>query len=625
MSSASHQDQDFKEQVRQATDIVELVGSFLQLRRQGSGYVAICPWHDDSHPSLQVNPKRQSWKCWVCDIGGDAFSFVMQHERIGFREALELLADKAGIVPPQAARPRAEPGSPDDKRTLYQAARWAEEQFHRCLLQDGAAQPAREYLRERGITDESIQQFQLGFSPPDWTWLLSRARQRFSPQVLTAAGLCGRSETSGKYYDRFRGRLMFPIRDAQDKTIAFGGRILPTQTDQKGAKYVNSPDTRLFLKNEHLYGLNLARHALVKDREIVVVEGYTDTIMAHQVGVGNVVAVLGTALGENHIRLLKRFADRITLVLDGDEAGQRRTNEILELFVAAQVDLRILTLPAQLDPCDFLLQQGGDAFRQMLGEAMDALEHKVRIATQGIDLVRDTHRANQALEEILGTMARAPKLRAEVAGQARLREHQILARLARHFGVADDQLRTRLGELRRKSSSRPAARSEKKPVEQPAAPAPHVRDMDPRDIELLEVLVLHPEYVGLAISAIDVGQLHSPPARKIFHTIHWLHDEQRTPDFGNVLTALEDPAMKNIWVEVDERAQAKAPEAQEDARQRLQGLIDDYHYFREKRRRQHMEAALQEKKLNEEEELDALQMLIAQERSRRGISGPKEG
>jgi len=625
VSSASYQDQDFKERVRQATDIVELVGSFLQLRRQGSGYVALCPWHDDSRPSLQVNPKRQSWKCWVCDVGGDAFSFVMQHERIGFREALEFLADKAGIEPPKSTQPRTEPGSPNDKRTLYQAARWAEEQFHRCLLRDPVAEPALKYLRERGISDESIERFQLGFSPPDWTWLVNRARQSFSPQVLIAAGLCGRSETSGSYYDRFRGRVIFPIRDVQDKTIAFGGRILPSLADQKGAKYVNSPETRLFLKNEHLYGLNVARESLAKAREIVVVEGYTDTIMAHQVGVGNVVAVLGTALGENHIRLLKRFADRITLVLDGDEAGQRRTNEILELFVAAQVDLRILTLPEQLDPCDFLLQQGGDAFRQLLTGAIDALEHKVRIATQGVDLVLDTHRANQALEDILGTMARAPKAGAEAAGQTRLREHQMLAHLARRFGVADSQLRTRLSELRRRSQPRPKTVAETKPSQEAAAPPPHVRDMDPRDLELLEILVLHPEYVDQAIAAIDVGQLHSVPARKIFYTIHWLHDEQRTPDFGNVLTALEDPAMKNIWVEVDERAQAKAPEAQEDARQRLQGLIDDYRYFREKRSRQHMAAALQEKKLNEQEELDALQRLIAQERSRRGISGPKDG
>jgi len=621
VSFAHHQDQDFKERIRQATDIVELIGGFLQLRRQGSGYVALCPWHDDTRPSLQVNPKRQSWKCWVCDLGGDVFSFVMQHERIGFREALELLANRAGIPLPTSPQPRTEPGSPNDKPTLYKAAQWAEETFHRCLMRDPVAEQAREYLHQRGITDESVRRFQLGFSPPDWTWLLDRARQVFSPPVLVAAGLCGRSEQSGRYYDRFRGRVIFPIRDVQGKPIAFGGRVLPSLADTQAAKYVNSPETRVFQKNEHLYGLNVARDALAKSREIIVVEGYTDTIMAHQVGVDNVVAVLGTALGENHIRLLRRFADRITLVLDGDEAGQRRTNEILELFVAARVDLQILTLPQNLDPCDFLLQQGGDAFRKLLEDAVDALEHKVRIATQGIDLVRDTHRANQALEDILGTLARAGKLRAEEAGDVRLREYQMLARLARRFGVPDNQLRTRLGELRRRTASRP----EKKPDDDASASTLHVRDMDPRDVELLEILVMHPEYVGQAIAEVDVGQLHCQPARKIFYTIHWLHDEQRPPDFGNVLTALDDPALKNIWVEVDERAQAKAAEAQEDARQRLQGLIDNYRYTMEKKGRRHMEAALQEKKLNEQEELYALQMLIAQERNRHGISEPKDG
>ncbi|MCH5376398.1 MAG: CHC2 zinc finger domain-containing protein, partial [Planctomycetes bacterium] len=184
MSFATHQDQDVKERIRQATDIVELIGGHLQLRRQGSGYVALCPWHEDKHPSLQINPKRQSWKCWVCNVGGDVFSFVMQHERIGFREALEMLADKAGIPLPTAPQPRTDPGTPNDKPTLYRAAQWAEEQFHRCLLRDPKAEEAREYLRQRGITEDSIQRFQLGFSPPDWTWLVDRARQTFSPPVL---------------------------------------------------------------------------------------------------------------------------------------------------------------------------------------------------------------------------------------------------------------------------------------------------------------------------------------------------------------------------------------------------------------------------------------------------------
>ncbi len=199
-----------------------------------------------------------------------------------------------------------------------------------------------------------------------------------------------------------------------------------------------------------MYALDLARDRVAKLREIVVVEGYTDVMMAHQVGIDHAVAVLGTALGPRHIQLLRRFADRVILVLDGDEAGQRRTNEILELFVAAQVDLRILTLPEEFDPCEFLLERGAEPFRELLGTAVDALEHKTRVATRGIDVLRETHKANQALEDILATIAKAPAQVTGAAADVRLREQQLLTRLARQFGLPEQELRSRVNDLRRK-------------------------------------------------------------------------------------------------------------------------------------------------------------------------------
>ena len=618
VSFAAHHDHDVKDRIREATDIVELIGSHLQLRRQGSGYVTHCPWHNDTRPSLQVNPRRQSWKCWVCDIGGDVFSFVMKREGVDFREALQLLADRVGIALPTAPQAPVSPGSPEDKATLYRAVQWAQDQFHRCLLQDAAAEPARLYLEQRGLTAETIAKFGVGFSPDEWTWLLDRAgHTSFSPQVMVAAGVCGRSEKSGRHYDRFRGRVLFPICDVQGRPIAFGGRVLPPAASDT-PKYINSPETRLYAKSDQLYGLQLAREQVARLREIVVVEGYTDVMMAHQMGLDHVVAVCGTALGPRHLKLLKRFADRVILVLDGDEAGQRRTNEVLGLFVGQALDLRILTLPAQLDPCEFLLTEGPEIFRQHLAAAVDALEHKVRSCTQGIDLLAETHRAHQALEEILTTLAGSPQSQ---LGETRLREHQLLARLARQFGVTVAQLRQRLGELRRKT----VKRRREDTVEKSPEPAIGLREMHPRDIELLEILAAQPEYVGEAIARIELGHLHSPPAREIFHTLHQVYEEGRSPDFGNVLTALEDPALKNIWVALDERANAKLEEADEDATQRLNRLIADYHYALEKKNRPHTEAALQDKRLDAQEELYVLQMLIAQERTRQGISGPKEG
>jgi DNA primase len=623
VSFTSPYQQDVKEQVRQATDIVDLVAAYIPLRHQGRIYVGLCPWHDDSRPSLQVNPERQSWKCWVCNVGGDVFNFLMQKEGIDFREALQMLADRAGIALESSPQARPAPGSPEDKRTLYQALQWAEEQFHRCLLQSPEAEAARRYVQERRLSPESVQRFKVGFSPDSWQWILDRARGTpFAPAVLEAADLVRKSSTSGRLYDTFKGRLIFPIRDPQGRTIAMGGRVLPGLASENVGKYINSRETRLFSKSDQLYGLDVARDAVSKAKEVVVVEGYTDVIAAHQVGLTHVVAVLGTALGPRHIRVLRRFVDRVILVLDGDEAGQRRTNEILDLFVAEQIDLRILTLPDELDPCDFLLQHGAEPFQALLAGAVDALEHKVRVATRGIQLTQDTHRANLALEDILATIAKAPQSAMTTPAEKRLREQQLLARLARQFGVAESEIRSRLNDLRRPTSSGVAA---SKPAAAPSEPPPRVRDFNPREIELLEILLVHPELVAQAVGEIEIGQLKSAPVRVIYHAFHSLLDAGRTPDFGNALTALDDSNLKNILVELDERAHAKAPEAQEDARARLQGLINHFRQELEARDQQQKLAALEAKHLSEQEELAALQHLIAQERNRQGISAPMDG
>ncbi|HEX5106375.1 MAG TPA: DNA primase, partial [Pirellulaceae bacterium] len=439
---------DAKEQVRQATDIVELVGKHLDLRRAGRGYVGRCPWHDDRKPSLQVNPDRQTWKCWVCDIGGDVFSFVMKREGCDFREALQMLADRAGInLDPGGKKKKIEPGSPDDKNTLYQCCEWAARQFHEFLLRSDGAEIARKYVEERNITPMSVERFRLGFVPNENGWLQSRARSTpFTPAVLEAAGLLSKYEDSGNYRDFFRGRVMFPIRDTQSRVVAFGGRILPQFATDNTGKYINSRETRLYTKSDALYALDIARIATQKSRQLTIVEGYTDVILCHQHGDNDVVACCGTAVNERHISLIKRFADTVYLVLDGDVAGQNSANRLLEIFVAAQLDLRLLTLPDELDPAEFMEERGGDAFRELLKGAIDALEHKIRHVTRGIDLARDTHRANQALEEILRTIAAG--LPAGTLDQAGLRAQQLLARLARQFVLDEADVRGRFNQLR---------------------------------------------------------------------------------------------------------------------------------------------------------------------------------
>ncbi len=549
-----------KEQVRQAIDIVDLVGRYIPLRRQGRNYVGLCPWHDDSRPSLQVNPERQSWRCWVCAIGGDVFSFVMKMDGVSFPEALVLLADRAGIpLHPKGLKVSAE-GS-EDKRHLFRVMAWAEQQYRECLLHSPEGEPARRYLQQRGISSASIDQFHLGFAPNQWDWLQRRAANAgFSLRTLETVGLVVPSSEGKRPYDRFRGRVLFSIRDLQSRPVAFGGRVLPETGSTSPAKYINSPETPLFTKSNLVYGLDAARDAIRKGDafarkgDVLVMEGYTDCIVAHQFGFRNAVAVLGTALGSRHIQVLKRFADRILLVLDGDEAGQKRTNEVLELFVAENVDLRIVTLPQNLDPCDFLQTRGAEAFHKILEEeAADALEHAFRTATRGIDLVNDIHRASNALEGLLSIVAKAPRLRGDTTSDDRFREEKILQRLAASFRLPEQDVRARLTALRRQGRA-------KSPPLRPALEAGVSRPLgkvDPCDRELMELLLRFPDRVPEIREAIPPDQVAHPACRTVYELICRLDQAGTTPTFSRLMLELDDPALKSLLVEFDESGSAK--------------------------------------------------------------------
>ena len=600
---------DTREQVRQGTDIVELIGQQISLRREGRLFKGLCPWHDDSRPSLQVNPERQTFKCWVCDIGGDVFSFVMQRDGVTFPEALAMLAERAGIPLTRAPGGTAAAASrAGDKRHLYRAAAWAEAAYHQCLLESPEAEPARVYLAERGIQEDSIRQFHLGFAPERWDWLIDRTRgSEFSAADLEKIGLVATSQNTGGRYDRFRGRVLFSIRDAQDRPIAVGGRILPGAGD--AAKYINSPETPLFSKSNQVYGLDVARDAISRARSAIVTEGYTDCLVAHQFGFDTALAVLGTALGDRHVRLLSRYADRVTLVLDGDEAGQRRAGEILDLFVAGQLDLRVLTLPDGLDPCDFLLQRGAEAFREQLDSAPDALEHKVRVATSDIDSGDGSHAANQALEEVLATLAQTPRLSAGAAMETKLREDQFLTRLARQFLVPEETLRGRLAALRSRAAARrrPTGRTSAEPAGRKLSIA------DPWEQELIEILLQEPEAVSKAAESLVHEQLRDPISRQIYAKCCELSAVGTTPVFDRLLLEFGDPAMKSLLVALDERGQDRGGS---DLAAQLPDVLASFARRAEQQQQLAQAAALKDKRIDESQEVAILNDLLEKTRAR---------
>jgi DNA primase len=364
----------------------------------------------------------------------------------------------------------------------------------------------------------------------------------------------------------------------------------------------------------------MARDTISKSRRALVMEGYTDVMMAHQYGVHNAVAVCGTALGTGHIRLLRRFCDEVILILDGDEAGQRRTNEVLELFVAAQMNLRILTLPAGLDPCDYFLQQGADAFQSLLDESVDALEHKIRVSCRGIDPLLDTHRANKALEEILSTIALAP--RASITGDEalQLRQTQVLSRLSRHFHVAEPELRQRLKQIREKPQT-DAARWLKadSPTEVATAKQYRFTDLSVMDRELFEILILQADLVPLALERIALNQLSCDCARELLAIYQRLEMAGDSLEFASVLSSTEEPSLKSVLVSLEEDCYRKAKRKPIEAYHRLQALLDRWHEQVVEKTQQEIIRTLEESKLSDEEALDVLQDLVRQAQLRHGL------
>jgi DNA primase len=590
--------------IKQAVPIVALVGDYLPLHRAGSKFKALCPFHDDHNPSLELNPERQSFKCWSCGAGGDIFDFVQQHERVDFPEALRMLAERAGIALETPTERSSQAGP--SKADLLAASAWAEEQFAAALKR---SEPARAYIERRGLSGASVARFRLGYAPDQRDWLQSRGKAAgFSPALLEQAGLVARNPETGLTRDRFRGRLIFPIHDLRGRAIGFGGRILPeiektwTEQGKRVAKYLNSSETLLFQKRRNLYAADLARAAARQAGWVAVVEGYTDVIAAHQAGLENVVGTLGTALGDDHVQALRRLADRVVLVFDGDEAGQKAADRSLELFLAHEVDLRVLTLPAGLDPCDFLLSEGAGAFRALVDRAADPLDFAIDRAAARFDFDAPEG-ARQAAEWVLSILARVP---VTTRGGLPLKIAKALDTLARRLRLPVSELQRGLARLRR-PASRTAPASEPPADSSVSANQPPIRlaDLDPVDRELVSIALNHPELVGELARRVPAESLRDVRLRRILQAAYELEGEKLAPAFDRVSLRLEDPADRSLAAglllpmdpqPVPDAVRPAAVEA------RLAGLLSRLEERRWRERLREVEAALAEARASADEE-----------------------
>ncbi len=381
--------QEIIEQIAAANDIVEVVGGYFPLRRMGGTYKALCPFHTERTPSFTVNPHRQIFKCFGCGAGGSVFRFVMDYEHVDFITAVRKLADKAGIQIPEAEMTQEDYARADMRRRLLALHADAAEFFHQQLMRGKSADAAREYMRKRGLGAEVAKSWKIGFAPDSWDAFTNFARARgYTNEELHASGLVSSRDGDGdsgedpqsavrspQFYDRFRGRVMFPICNDTGEVIAFSGRVL--FAEQSPAKYVNSPETMLFTKGAVLFGLNKSKRALISAKQAIVCEGQVDLITAFEAGVQNVIAPQGTAFTDRQARILKRYVEEVVLCFDADAAGEKAAERSLPQLLAAEVAVRVMTLPPGEDPDSLIRKQGADAFRERVAAAKDFFDHQI--------------------------------------------------------------------------------------------------------------------------------------------------------------------------------------------------------------------------------------------------------
>jgi DNA primase len=354
------------EQIRSASDIVDIIGGYLPLKRAGANFTALCPFHKEKSPSFNVNPHRQIFHCFGCHKGGDVFTFVKEYENIGFMDAIRRLAERAKI-PLEFENTPGQQQARHIKDTLLTIHEQITQRWQTALANDANGQIARDYLHKRGVTDEAVQLFRLGYAPDLWDDTVNWSKSKsFDLPLVEQAGLILKKEGGG-YYDRFRGRLMFPICDEQGRVIAFSGRILTG--DEKSAKYVNSPETPIFTKGKVFFGLDKSKRALLDAKFAVVCEGQLDLIACFMAGVKNMVAPQGTALTPDHARILKRYVEEVVLCFDSDNAGQNAAVRSLDSLLAAGLAVRVATLPAGHDPDSFLKENGAEVFHDLVRNA----------------------------------------------------------------------------------------------------------------------------------------------------------------------------------------------------------------------------------------------------------------
>ncbi len=463
--------------MRDSVDIYDVVSGYVSLKKAGKNWLGLCPFHSEKTPSFNVNPAKQIFHCFGCGVGGDAFKFLELQEGLNFPEAVKQLASRAGITLPES-RPRAdEKKSDDERKALLKIIAEAADYFLR-ELEGPAGSAARAYLAKRGLTETVIRDFSLGYARPEWDGLLKHLRQKgHPPTLLERAGLIVKRSEGEGHYDRFRGRIIFPIRDISGHVIAFGGRVM----DDSLPKYLNSPETPLYSKSNVLYCLDQAKEPARKQGYFIIVEGYLDAIACHQYGAKNAVATLGTALTDGHLRLMRRFAQKLMLIFDPDPAGVKATLRGFELFAGSGMKVNVVSLPDGDDPDTFLKKNGYEAFASCLKGSVKFMDFVLGQVVRSGSTTSIDEKVEQA-GEMLGFIAKLP---------SGIERDHYLKRTAEALDVDEGLLRQEMTKQRTAHAG---------PRERTAAGTTPHKGQRPRAEEMLIHLMLRDETIARTLS-----------------------------------------------------------------------------------------------------------------------------
>ena len=546
--------EELKERVREASDIVEVVNGYVPLKRAGANFVALCPFHQEKTPSFHVNPAKQIFYCFGCRKGGDVFAFVQEYEKLSFPEALRRLAERAKI-PVSGDSSFGSQGRGRYKETLYKIHEELASRWHRLLRSDARGREGRQYIKSRGIGKDAAIAFRLGFAPGEWDDVLRWGKERgYGADLLEKAGLVCRKENTGRRYDRFRRRLMFPITDVQGRVIGFSGRLVDS-ADSAVAKYVNSPETAIFKKGKVLYGLDKARTAALEAKLMIVCEGQLDVIACHANGIQNVVSPQGTALTADHARILKRYVSEAILCFDSDNAGQnavrrsandllgfgleglaaitrslvfgqRSTNDPLRFGLA----VRMAVLPSPHDPDSFLREKGAAAFQKIIEQAPGYFDYLLESLCRAHDAQSDRGR-----NEIVRSMG----LAVNQTGNAVTIDNYV-QKTSLRLGVSAEAVRSEFSKV----VSRPAREIKAKEEAIPQVDRPMADEF-----WLLKIILgdMDPTLAEWIFQHLDMEWVQHPVVKQalLFRWDCLLED--RPFEVGRLLDAVQDTAATN-WI-----------------------------------------------------------------------------